>query len=203
MATIADELNAISVEHGYTGAAPKTIAGAIDALADTLAGTDVEERRTIAGAVKALAPYIGSGGGGTTLGPLQNEVLTLDMTSYEGTLIGTTTIPVGISGASIGNNAAFAFEPAIYGDSVTNFASGMTVTFSTSGEVTSVHVVTVDIEGNVVATAREWDGSFACVQEPYGAKFLTTLTMPELDAYEDGQLSPYGGEVLLLAPNLD
>ena len=68
MATIADELNAISVEHGYTGAAPKTIAGAIDALADTLAGTDVEERRTIAGAVKALAPYIGSGGGGTTLG---------------------------------------------------------------------------------------------------------------------------------------
>lgn len=65
MATIADELNAIAVEHGYTGAAPKTIAGAIDALADTLAGTDVEERRTIAGAVKALAPYIGSGGGGS------------------------------------------------------------------------------------------------------------------------------------------
>lgn len=65
MATIADELNAISVEHGYTGAAPKTIAGAIDALADTLAGTDVEERRTIAGAVKALAPYIGGGGGGS------------------------------------------------------------------------------------------------------------------------------------------
>ena len=69
MATIADELNAISVEHGYTGAAPKTIAGAIDALADTLAGTDVEGRRTIAGAVKALAPYIGTGGG-TTLGAL-------------------------------------------------------------------------------------------------------------------------------------
>ena len=64
MATIADELNAISVEHGYTGAAPKTIAGAIDALTDTLAGEDIEERRTIAGAIHALAPYIGSGGGG-------------------------------------------------------------------------------------------------------------------------------------------
>lgn len=71
MATIADELNSISVEHGYTGAAPKTIAGAIDALADTLAGTDVEGRRTIAGAVKALAPYIGSGGGGS-LGALES-----------------------------------------------------------------------------------------------------------------------------------
>ena len=64
MATIADELNAISVEHGYTGAAPKTIADAIDALADTLAGEDIEERRTIAGAIHALAPYIGGGGGG-------------------------------------------------------------------------------------------------------------------------------------------
>ena len=64
MATIADEINAISVDHGYTGPAPKTIAGAIDALADTLAGEDVEERRTIAGAINALAPYIGTGGGG-------------------------------------------------------------------------------------------------------------------------------------------
>ena len=63
MATIADELNAIGVEHGYTGAAPKTIAGAIDALADTLAGTDVEGKRTIAGTIHALAPYIGGGGG--------------------------------------------------------------------------------------------------------------------------------------------
>ena len=64
MATIADELNAISVEHGYTGAAPKTIADAIDALADTLAGEDVKGGRSIAGAIHALAPYIGSGGGG-------------------------------------------------------------------------------------------------------------------------------------------
>lgn len=76
MATIADELNAISVEHGYTGAAPKTIAGAIDALADTLAGTDVEERRTIAGAIHALAPYIG-GGGGTRV-ELFNETVTTE-----------------------------------------------------------------------------------------------------------------------------
>ena len=63
MATIADELNAISVEHGYTGAAPKTIADAIDALADTLAGEDVSSGRSIAGAIHALAPYIGTGGG--------------------------------------------------------------------------------------------------------------------------------------------
>lgn len=81
MATIADELNAISVEHGYTGAAPKTIAGAIDALADTLAGTDVEGKRTIAGAVKAIAPYIGSGGGAERV-ELFEETVTTEVNSY-------------------------------------------------------------------------------------------------------------------------
>lgn len=200
---IKEEITKIAVEQGYDGAKPKSIAQAIDALTDTLAGEDVKSGRSVADAIRKYAPYVGDGGGGTTLGALQNAVLTLDMTSYEGTLIGATTIPAGISGASIGNNAAFASEPAIYGDSITNFAAGVTATFSTSVEVTSVHVITVDIEGNVVATAREWDGSFTCVREPYGANYLTTLTMPELDAYEDGELSPYGGEVLLLAPNLD
>ena len=94
MATIADELNAISVEHGYTGAAPKTIAGAIDALADTLAGTDVEGKRTIAGAVKALAPYIG-GGGGTTLGELIGITVSVEYSSFS-----VSTAPYDISGES-------------------------------------------------------------------------------------------------------
>lgn len=70
MASIKEEIAAIAVEHGYTGPKPKTIAGTIDALADTLAGEDVSSPRSIAGAIHALAPYIGSGGGGATLGPL-------------------------------------------------------------------------------------------------------------------------------------
>ena len=74
MATIADELNAISVEHGYTGAAPKTIADAIDALADTLAGEDVSSGRSIAGAIHALAPYIGAGGGSSFEPKGMNEI---------------------------------------------------------------------------------------------------------------------------------
>ena len=99
MATIADELNAISVEHGYTGAAPKTIADAIDALADTLAGEDVTGSRSIAGAIHALAPYIGSGGG-TELGPISfvgaisgsdNTTMRVSTTPYDITSIDTTT----------------------------------------------------------------------------------------------------------------
>ena len=92
MATIADELNSISVEHGYTGAAPKTIAGAIDALADTLAGTDVEGKRTIAGAVKALAPYIGGGG---SLGEIVG--VNTDGTKATGIIIGVSTTPFDIT----------------------------------------------------------------------------------------------------------
>jgi hypothetical protein len=66
---IKEEITKIAVEQGYEGAKPKSIAQAIDALADTLAGEDVTGSRSIAGAIHALAPYIGSsGGGGAELG---------------------------------------------------------------------------------------------------------------------------------------
>lgn len=87
---IKEEITAIAIEHGYTGKKPDSIAKAIDALADTLAGEDVTGSRSISGAVKALAPYIGSGGGGAELGPLvgmiaggakENEEITIYMST--------------------------------------------------------------------------------------------------------------------------
>lgn len=65
MTSTKDEITAIAVEHGYTGKKPDSIAKAIDALADTLAGENVSSGRSIAGAIHALAPYIGGGGGGS------------------------------------------------------------------------------------------------------------------------------------------
>ena len=59
---ISEKLYEIAKKAGYDGAEPRTIAGAIDALADTLAGSDVDSGRTIAEAVGALAPYVGGGG---------------------------------------------------------------------------------------------------------------------------------------------
>lgn len=82
MASTKDEITAIAVEHGYTGKKPDSIAKAIDALADTLAGEDVTGSRSISGAVKALAPYIGGGGGGTTLGALVNIVTNLSESTF-------------------------------------------------------------------------------------------------------------------------
>lgn len=79
---IKEEITKIAVEQGYEGAKPKSIAQAIDALADTLAGEDVSSPRSIAGAIHALAPYIGSGGeGGVTLGPLTNITMAFDNAS--------------------------------------------------------------------------------------------------------------------------
>ena len=68
---IKEEITKIAVEQGYEGAKPKSIAQAIDALTDMLAGEDVTGSRSIADAIHALAPYIGTGGGGGELGARQ------------------------------------------------------------------------------------------------------------------------------------
>lgn len=67
---IKEEITKIAVEQGYEGAKPKSIAQAIDALTDTLAGEDVSSGRSVVDAIRKYAPYVGSGGGGTTLGAL-------------------------------------------------------------------------------------------------------------------------------------
>lgn len=82
MASAKDKITAIAVEHGYAGKKPKSVAGAINALADTLAGEDVKNGRSISDAVDAIAPYIGSGGGGgAKLGELVNLWRPIPMTA--------------------------------------------------------------------------------------------------------------------------
>lgn len=68
---IKEEITKIAMEQGYDGAKPKSIAQAIDALTDTLAGEDVKSGRSVVDAIRKYAPYVGSGGGGTTLGAIQ------------------------------------------------------------------------------------------------------------------------------------
>lgn len=64
--TIAQELFAIAEAQGGTASGyPHTIAGAVDALTDALAGSDVDSGRTIAEAVAVMGEYIGGGGGST------------------------------------------------------------------------------------------------------------------------------------------
>lgn len=49
---------------GYEGEDKKNVTKAIDALADTLAGEDLEQATNVAAAIRKLEPYVGGGGGG-------------------------------------------------------------------------------------------------------------------------------------------
>lgn len=60
--TIASAFNEIAVAQGGTASSSGTIAGAIDALTDALAGSDVQSPDTIEGAVRLLGEHIGGGG---------------------------------------------------------------------------------------------------------------------------------------------
>lgn len=65
--TIADAFNEITIAQGGTPNYSGTIAAAIDALNDALAGSDQDAAQTIEGAVRLLGQHIGSGGGGGTV----------------------------------------------------------------------------------------------------------------------------------------
>lgn len=62
--TIAQAFNEIAVAQGGTPSTSGTIAGAIDALNDALAGSDQQAAQTIEDAVRLLGQNIGGGGGG-------------------------------------------------------------------------------------------------------------------------------------------
>lgn len=66
--TIASAFNEITENLGGTPSTSGTIAGAIDALNDTLAGSDQSAAMTIEGAIRLLGENIG--GGGVTAGTL-------------------------------------------------------------------------------------------------------------------------------------
>lgn len=59
--TIAQAFNEITIAQGGTPNAGGTIAGAIDALNDTLAGSDQKPAQTIEGAIRLLGAHIGGG----------------------------------------------------------------------------------------------------------------------------------------------
>lgn len=66
--TIAQAFNEIAVAQGGTANQSGTIAGALDALNDALAGSDQPQAKTIEQAVRLLGEHIG--GGGASIGDL-------------------------------------------------------------------------------------------------------------------------------------
>ena len=70
--TIAQEFNKLAVSHGGTADSSGTIAGAIDALNDALAGSDQPAAQTIEEAVKRLGEHIGGGSASGTIEITEN-----------------------------------------------------------------------------------------------------------------------------------
>lgn len=77
--SIKSEILDIARDHGYKGNA-QTIRGAINALADTLAGEDAHDGKTIASAIRALSPYIGEVPSGTI--SINENGTDIDVSSY-------------------------------------------------------------------------------------------------------------------------
>ena len=65
--TIAQAFNEITIAQGGTASTSGTIAGAIDALNDALAGSDQQAAQSIESAVRLLGQHIGGGGSSVTV----------------------------------------------------------------------------------------------------------------------------------------
>ena len=76
--TIAKAFNEIAIAQGGTADTSGTIAGAIDALNDALAGSDLPKKPRIEDGIRVLGQYIGGGGG-------QNVVVYF-VEDYDGTI---------------------------------------------------------------------------------------------------------------------
>lgn len=84
--TIASAFNEIAVANGGTADNSGTIAGAVDALTDALAGSDVAQGATIEDGVRVLGEYISGGGGGGSFGRMGTVDVTSGGASFDGAL---------------------------------------------------------------------------------------------------------------------
>lgn len=84
MTTVAKEIMNLARKAGYEGEDKTNVTKAIDALADTLAGENLEQATNVATAIKKLQPYINSGGdgGGSPYEYLGIEFITIDIDSH-------------------------------------------------------------------------------------------------------------------------
>lgn len=112
--TIAQAFNDIAVAQGGTASKSGTIAGAIDALNDALAGSDQQSAQTIEDAVRLLGQNIGGGSSVTVEALTATENKTY--TAPSGKAYSPVTVNVSGGGGSIGNLngvVAFVMEPQI------------------------------------------------------------------------------------------
>lgn len=171
------EILAIAREHGYTGTS-STITGAINALADTLAGQDVVDGRSVSDAVKAIAPYIGGGGGSEIGGPI----------AISTTAANSGTVPIArrvMAGIGEGQSLKPLVHMAAYSSGSISDAcvpSGMTAMVYTS-QTTEPSSVTITDKDGVTSPIEH-------TFQVMGNQSYVTVALPYVDA--EGSTSEYG-----------
>lgn len=160
--SIKSEILGIAQDHGYEGTA-QTITGAINALTDTLAGSDVAGGRTVASAIHALGPYIGGGGGGEIGDLVPTPMVSMTAPEVGASFDGTTTMTasvvyIGIDGQRIIEQANGTYTNMSLGRVATGLEVGiaaqpgytlhpyMCVIDGTTDKYTSVEPYDLDVE---------------------------------------------------------
>lgn len=200
--TIAGEFNKITEAQGGTPSTSGTIVGAIDALNDTLAGSDQPAALTIEGAVRLLGQHIGGSVSGTI--EITENGEGIDVAQYEyadvnvsgGVSFGSlqliilenalpevgseTTGVVNILSISSGGTVIASGNLPI----VTPVAAGLTAVSYAGSQYTEcdAYVCTVD-ENHEYTSVTPWDGTVTVGSIEQGGETFATymLTVPELD----------------------
>ena len=173
--TIADAFNEITIAQGGTPNYSGTIAAAIDALNDTLAGSDQPAALTIEGAVRLLGQHIG--GGGVSFGSLQAVALSQLQPVIGGSIYDTVSQVYEIS------SGGTVFVRGL-GGVRSPIAAGLTVVCYANTQYTECDAYVCGVDENYEYTsATPWDGTVTVgSMEEGGDTWATyTLTVPELD----------------------
>lgn len=177
--TIAQAFNEIAVAQGGTASTSGTIAVAIDALNDALAGSDQQAAQTIEDAVRLLGQNIG-GGGGSSFGSLQYVALEYDLPTVDGEPYGAADIySISSGGTVLSQGMAGILAPV---------AAGLTAVSYAEAEYTECDAYVCGVTRNeqelyAYTSVTPWDGTVTVgSMEQSGNQYVTyTFTVPELD----------------------
>ena len=139
--TIAQEFNKLAVAHGGTADSSGTIAGAIDALNDALAGSDQPAAQTIEEAVKRLGEHIGGGSASGTIEITENgEGIDVAQYAYA---------DVNVSGGGAQSGYVYILE---YADGAVSLEKPWGKVYVGENEVQSTTTLDVAMDGNQVTS---------------------------------------------------
>lgn len=146
---------------------------ALDILADTLAGQDVEVPMTQQGAILALAQYVGGGGGGVDVGAPTVVVKSNSAPEVDDRIPNNGAI----AGLAIGDAT---IVPVLPNGSVLAAASGMTATTTPDMELepTTCDAYVVTVTSGVITAAAPWDGTLT--PGTYNTYSIWSFTVPAL-----------------------